>query len=148
METRFEMFTVLIAKISRCIYKIKTEEMQEFNLKSSNVSCLYYLYKKNNLTAKELCVMCGEDKANISRSLKHLENEGFISCQSRKQKKYQTALSLTEKGFTAGKFIAEKIDKILEEASVGLTEENRKIFYQSLTLIASNLENICRNYGE
>ena len=26
MEARFEMFTLLIAKASRCIYKIKTED--------------------------------------------------------------------------------------------------------------------------
>ncbi|MBQ7880983.1 MAG: hypothetical protein IJ358_04000 [Clostridia bacterium] len=53
MEQRFETFTVQIAKISRCIRKIKSEEMAEFNLKSPHVSCLYYLYRQNNkMTAK------------------------------------------------------------------------------------------------
>ena len=148
MEARFEMFTVLIAKASRCIYKIKTGEMSEYNLKSSHVSCLYYLYKAGSLTAKELCDLCGEDKANISRSIKYLENEGYIYCESTAQKRYQSALLLTDKGKIVGKNITEKIDKILYEASNGLTEENRKIFYQSLSLICDNLENICIKYGE
>ncbi len=143
---RFELFTVSIAKVSRYIHKIKNEEVMKFNLKSSHVSCLYYLYKIKELTAKELCDMCGEDKANISRTIKFLENEGYIYCSSDLQKRYQSDFSLTEKGNIVGKHIAEKIDKILLEASKGLTDENRKIFYQSLSLICNNLEKICLNY--
>lgn len=148
MEARFEMFTVLIAKAGRLIYKIKTGEMAKYNLKSSHVSCLYYLYKANTLTAKELCDMCGEDKANISRAVKCLEADGYVYCASSAQKRYQAALYLTEKGVEVGKSIAEKIDKILSDASIGLTEENRTVFYQSLSLICDNLERICNEYEE
>ena len=66
MKERFETFTVLIAKISRNIRKIKLQEMQEYNLKNSHISCLYYLYVSNGLTATELCERCEEDKATIS----------------------------------------------------------------------------------
>ena len=145
MISRFERFTVLITKVSRSIYKIKKEEMAEYNLKSSHVSCLYYLYKENILTAKRLCDLCGEDKANISRSIKYLENEGYIYCQSMEQKRYQN-LSLTEKGKTVGDDIAEKIDRVLVEASAGLTKENRDILYQSLSLVSENLERFCLKY--
>ena len=149
MEARFELFTGLIAKASRYIHKIKSKEMSEYHLKSSHVSCLYYLYKANSpLTAKELCDLCGEDKANVSRTVKFLETEGFICCQSKTQKRYQSPLVLTQKGEKVGKDLAEKIDRILLEASEGLTEENRKIFYQSLSLICDNLEKICTKYGE
>lgn len=148
MEERFERFTVLITKIHRCIYKIKTEEMAEFDLKSSHVSCLYYLYKENTLTAKELCDVCGEDKANISRALKYLESNGYLYCDSALQKRYQSALRLTEKGAEIGKQIAEKIDNILFSASEGLNEADRVIMYKSLALVCSNLEKICENYGE
>ena len=76
--------------------------------------------------------MCGEDKANISRAIKFLECEGYIYCSSVLQKRYQSDFFLTEKGMLVGKHIAEKIDKILLEASNGLTDENRKIFYQQI----------------
>ena len=148
MEERFKIFTVLIANISRSIRRIKTEEMAEFNLKSPHVSCLYYLYKANSLTSKELCDICEEDKANISRSIKHLEENGYITCSPKTQKRYQTPLELTEKGREVGRQIAEKIDNVLELASEGLSEENRKIFYQSLALISGNLQKICERYGE
>ena len=63
MIDRFQTFTVLVAKMNRCIRKIKTEEMAEFDLKSPHVSCLYYLYGADSLTATELCEICEEDKA-------------------------------------------------------------------------------------
>ena len=148
MEGRFETFTILIAKVSRCIYKIKTGEMAEYDLKSSHVSCLYYLYKANSLTAKELCDLCGEDKANISRAIRYLEEQGYVYCQATAQKRYQSALLLTEKGNAVGKEITEKIDRILYDVSEGVTEENRKIFYQSLAVICENLEKICIKYEE
>ena len=59
MQDRFETFTVLIDKVKRCIRRIKTEEMSEYNLKSPHVSCLYYLYRHKDepLTAKELSLV-------------------------------------------------------------------------------------------
>lgn len=148
MQERFKNFTVLIAKINRCIKKIKTEEMQEFNLKSPHVSCLYYLYKESSLTAKELGDICQEDKASLSRSLEYLEKCNFIECNSNLKKRYKSSLELTEKGKNIATIIAEKIDNILNFASEGLTEEKRIILYESLNLISKNLENICNKYGE
>ena len=145
MEERFELFTILIAKANRLVHKIKTEEMSEFNLKSSHVSCLYYLYKLKTLTAKELCDACREDKANVSRAISYLETNDFLKCESTAKKRYQSAFVLTKKGVTTAKKIAEKIDSVINKASEGLAEENREIFYKSLSLICTNLETICNN---
>ena len=51
MEERFETFTVLIARISRSIKRIKAGEMAEFALKGPHVSCLYYLSQCGSMTA-------------------------------------------------------------------------------------------------
>ena len=146
MEHRFETFTVLMASINRCIRKIKSEEMAGFDLKSPHVSCLYYLHKTESLTARELCDVCEEDKANISRSIKYLEENGYLVCHSRMQKRYQSPLTLTEKGREVGKYITERIDSVLKEASAGLSEEHRVILYQSLALINDNLQRLCGEY--
>ncbi len=146
MKERFNTFTVLIAKISRSIRKIKSEEMGELNLKSPHVSCLYYIYKMKRLTATELCDICSEDKASISRSLEYLEQNGYIFCDNKRKKKYRSALTLTEKGVFVGEYIAKKIDSILDMASKGLSEEKRVILYESLALISGNLEKFCKQY--
>lgn len=151
MQNRFELFTVLVSNINRSIRKIKTMEMAEVNLKGPHVSCLYYLYKMRELTAKELCDICQEDKAATSRSLDFLETNGYVTCHSDAKKRYKTPFTLTEKGEQIGEYIAEKIDSILDRASEGLTDEERAVLYKSLALINDNLKNICntenKQYG-
>ena len=148
MEKRFETFTVLINRISRYIRKIKNQEMAEYNLRSAHISCLYYLYAARGLTATELCERCEEDKATISRALEYLEVNGFVSCDAKNAKRYKSPLLLTEKGTAFGKMISEKIDCVLEEVSVGLTEEERLSFYHGLTTISESLEAVAKNRGK
>ena len=146
MQERFKTFTVLITKIKRSIRRIKTEEMAEFDLKSPHVSCLYYLYKAQTLTAKELCDICEEDKAAVSRSIEYLETNGYVTCNSKMQKRYRTPLELTEKGREIGARIVERIDRILGAASEGLDEAERLVMYRSLALISENLQKLCDRY--
>lgn len=140
MTDRYETFTVLISKISRNIRKIKNQEMADYDLRSPHISCLYYLYLSDGLTATELCEKCEEDKATISRSLKYLENNGFLTCDSQTTKRYKSPLILTEKGKAVGKRIADKIEFVFDEIGTGLTEEERISFYRSLNIISDGLE--------
>jgi DNA-binding MarR family transcriptional regulator len=146
MEERFQAFTVLVSNLNRCIYKIKTEEMAEYNLKSSHVSCIYYIYRYGSLTPKELCDLCGEDKANISRALKYLEENQYLVINNDSNKKYQRPIVLTENGVKIGKHLSEKINEILSIASEGLSEEKRNIMYEGLSLINNRLNKICDEY--
>ena len=148
MEERFQAFTGLIADINRCIHKLKAEEMAEFELKSSHVSCLYYLHKSNALTAKELCALCREDKANVSRAIKYLESAGYLLCDSKTAKRYQSPLTLTEAGRRVGERIAGKIDRILEQSSAGLTDEQRQMMYHALSVVSGNLQKLCSAYDD
>ena len=148
MEERFETFTVLINRISRNIRKIKNQEMADYNLRSAHVSCLYYIYRAETITATELCEKCEEDKATISRALDYLEKNEFITCLSPNTKRYKSPLVLTEKGSIVGKKIADKIDGVLDQISVGLTEEERQNFYRYLSIISNSLEVIANKEGE
>ena len=145
MQERFETFTILINRISRNIRKIKNQEMAEYRLRSAHVSCLYYLYLSNELTATELCERCEEDKATISRALDYLETNGFLTCEAKSAKRYKSPLRLTELGLEVGKKIADKIDAVLDAVSTGLTEEERVAFYRSLSIISKSLEAVSKN---
>ena len=111
MQERFEMFTVLINRISRDIRKIKNQEMTAYHLRSTHISCLYYIYSLDGVTAAELCEHCEEDKATVSRALCYLEDNGFIYRNTDCSKRYKSPLYLTDKGQAAGKRIAEKIGR-------------------------------------
>jgi DNA-binding MarR family transcriptional regulator len=142
MEERFELFTALITKISRSIKKIKNQEVEEYGLRSPHVSCLYYLYISDNMTATELVERCEEDKATISRAIDYLESNGYLVSDASVGKRYKTPLVLSERGREVGEKIAAKIARVLDEISVGLTEEERAAFYRSLTIISDSLESI------
>ena len=144
MRERFKTFTVLIANINRNIRRIKTEVMEEYDLKCPHVSCLYYLYVKGPLTAKELCEICNEDKGAISRSVDYLISESIIE-NNTEGKRYKSLLKLTEKGKEVGAYVAEKINEVLDVASVGITDEERTIMYTTLTRINDNLQGAGKN---
>ena len=144
MMGRFETFTVLINRISRNIRKIKNQEMAEYQLRSSHISCLYYLHVGQELTATELCEKCEEDKATISRSLDYLEENGYLALRERNVKRYKSPLMLTEKGREAGLRIAQKIDAVLDEISGGLTEKERAEFYRCLAVISDSLDAVAQ----
>ena len=155
MNQRFETFTVLIASISRSIRRLKTEETAEFNLKSPHVSCLYYLYKAESLTAAEICEVCDEDKAAVSRSILYLEQNGFLTRLGKPKgaggaggKHYRTPLVLTDKGREVAAKLVERIDRVLDEVANGVTDEERAILYRCLGQIDRNLAGMCeQRYG-
>ena len=140
MEERFELFTALITKISRSIKKIKNQEVEEYGLRSPHVSCLYYLYITDGLTATELCERCEEDKATVSRSLDYLETNGYILCESKSAKRYKSPLYLTEQGRMVAAKVAAKISRVLDDVSAAMTEEERVAFYRSLARSSDSLE--------
>lgn len=149
MEDRFEKFTLLIYNIYRAISKIKSNEMEKLGLKSTHVSCLYYLFKNGGkLTPKQLCSACEEDKASISRAVDYLEKCGLLTFNPTDDKRYKVPIVLTEKGQKTGKFVSDKVDEILSKASEGLSENDRKCLYKCLALISDNLKKILNENGE
>lgn len=146
MKERFRTFTVLITKIYRAIRRIKNEETEKYGLNNPHVSCLYYLYKNEALTLKELTDICLEDKAILSKAISLLETNKLIVCDSDKKKRYNSYFRLTDQGLKIAKSIASKIDNILDYASGGINNNDRKVLYRSLSLISKNLDKLCESY--
>lgn len=138
MIQRFDAFVSGITSCYKYIQRIKSMEMTEFGLKGTHVMCLYYLRQNPaGLTASQLCGLCAEDKAAISRTVSELKSRGYITTLS--QKAYRAMLTLT----AAGQEVARKFDQLIESwvtaGGDGLTEEERSDFYKSLSSIAENL---------
>lgn len=137
MLQRFEAFVTGVTVCYKYIQRIKTAEMSEFGLKGTHVMCLFFLHHKpEGLTAAQLCQLCAEDKAAISRTIATLQDRGYIDGSD---KKYRAPLTLTQEG----KAIAEKIDALIEQwvglGGDGLTADERATFYNTLERISENL---------
>jgi DNA-binding MarR family transcriptional regulator len=117
--------------------------MAELDLKSPHVSCLYYLYKADSLTSKELCDICEEDKANISRTVKYLVDNGYvIRVKGGKSGRY-ARLALTERGIEVGEFLSEQIERIISIVSDGIDDDTLDLMYSSLGTIEKRLGRLC-----
>lgn len=138
MDKLFESFTVTVLKINKMIQKIKQVEMQEYNLKGVHVMCIYYLNeRKQGLTASELMRLTYEDKAALSRALKQLRDDGYVTYDV---DTYNANITMTNKGEKIAESIVEKIDKAVLAASADFTDEQRAFFYQSLNIICGNIK--------
>ena len=71
-----------------------------------------------------------------------IEKNGYITCASGAGKRYKSPLRLTERGKAVGHAIGEKIMRIVEAASEGLSEAERQTMYRALALVSENLERI------
>ena len=139
MIQRFQSFVGGISSCYKYIQHIKSMEMAEFGLKGAHVMCLFFLHQNpQGLTAANLCQLCAEDKAAISRTIASLQKEGFIATCD---KKYRALLQLTQKGQQVAQQFTALIEQWVDFGGSGLSEEERTIFYRALNLISNNLKN-------
>ena len=138
MLHRFDAFVTGISACYKYIQRIKSAEMTEFGLRGTHVMCLYHLRQHpNGLTAAQLCGLCAEDKAAISRTLSELRQKEYISSASNKS--YRTPLRLTQAGLEIAKKMEPLIQSWVSAGGDGLTDTERADFYRSLEKIAANL---------
>ena len=140
MTNRFQDFLTGITVCYKYIQRIKNAEMTEFGLKGTHVACMFYLnHNHDGLTAAQLCSLCAEDKASISRTVRDLRQKGYIEEGSGRA--YRALLRLTP----AGAQIAQRMEPVIAEwvgiGGVGLTDEQRTSFYDTLHSISENLRN-------
>ncbi len=144
MIQRFEQFTGAIAQIHRCVQKIKRAEMTELGLKGQHVRCLVAMGgRPEGVTAAELCSLCGEDKAAVSRTVADLEDRGLVACAQPEGKRYRARLTLTDKGRETARQVNERVEQAVLRGGDGLTPERREEFYTALNLVAANLKKLC-----
>lgn len=137
MIQRFQSFVTGITVCYKYIQRIKSAEMTEFGLKGTQVMCLFFLHHNpEGLTATQLCQLCAEDKAAISRTVASLQKQGYIESG---EKRYRAMLQLTESGLQVAKQLDGMIAQWVGIGGDGLTEEDRAAFYRVLEIIAQNL---------
>lgn len=138
MLQRFQDFVTGITVCYKYIQRIKNAEMTEFGLKGIHVSCLFYLHcNADGLTASQLCQLCAEDKATISRIVADLRSKGYV--QRSGGKNYREPLRLTESGHALAQQMLPLIESWVSIGGQGLTDGQRESFYESLASISQHL---------
>ncbi len=148
MDKRYERFSYLISNINRNLQKLKNIEMSELGLKGKAVQIIYHLYQnENGVSFSQLCMLCDEDKGAVSRTLKELVGQGYVTIQEGKGK-YKNPVKLTEIGHKTGQIVASKIERYLDFGSQGINDKSREELYSSLEIVSNNLQKVIKEIGE
>ncbi len=143
MYTRFERFSLGISEISRYWHKLASEEMEKQGLKSSHSLYLLTLARyADGLTAPQICEYCGKDKADVSRMMKILEQNGMVTKDGGFQNGYGGIYRLTDRGREIAEHIRSRASKAVEIAGADLTDEQRDIFYMALESITARMREL------
>ena len=141
MLERYEEFTAKINLAYKYIMKIKTHEMNNLDLKAAHLNVIYYLGKNTSgLTASELCWLCKEDKAWISKNLNYLKKKKLIEkFNEDKDKTYRSKYYMTNEGMDIYNEIISIISIISHKCAEGCTKEELDIFYKVFGRLITNL---------
>ena len=143
MIERFEQFSYSINVIYRYVLKIEREEMEKYGYRGSYALYLAIMYHfPDGLTASKLSEISDRDKAGISRTVAEMEQKGLITKQSNHDNFYRAKLVLTKKGRDVADLVRKKAIYAVSRAGDGISDEDRKIFYDCLFSISSNLKKI------
>lgn len=144
MIQKYEHFSLSVSRIYHDIQRIERQEMEKFGLKGPHAQPLLVMQRHpEGITAAQLCEICDKDKAAISRSLSELEEKGMVSRERTGTGSYRASLHLTRQGEEAARAVGDKARQAVEQAGIGLEDDQRQIFYRVLALIAENLHTIC-----
>ena len=143
MVDRFRRFSLSLFEISRCWHKLAAEEMSKYGLKGPYAIYLVVLqHNPEGLTAARLCELCGRDKADVSRCLSAMQEKGLVVRE--KGNSYRAKILLTELGIQAAEHVCRRASVAVELAGRDVSNEDRAVFYQSLTSITENLRTLSR----
>lgn len=146
MRSKYEQFTASVLCLSRCIQKIQRTEMAKYGLKGAHAQCLITMgHYPEGVTVAQLSRISEKDKAAISRTLSELEKQGLVQKRKDGENAYRAPVLLTDAGREASARVEQLAQMAVEQAGVGLTEERRAVFYETLELIAGNLMRISRD---
>ena len=140
MVERFEKFSYLISELSKLLHKLEAEELMELGVKGPYAIYILALAKsKSGISMPNLSKICARDKADVSRAVAALIEKGLAKKLDTEQMKYRAPVILTEKGFLVAERISDKARRAVEIASEGISDADRKTFYDTLETICSNM---------
>jgi len=139
MLNRFAQFSYVISNIYRNIQKIEHDEMVKLGYKGAFAQYLVALANQpNGITSTKLCVICDKNKAAVSRILQEMEDKELIF----RNHSYNALITLTKKGEKIAQYVCEKAELAVQEVSKGLNDEQRQLFYSTLSQITTAVQKL------
>ena len=139
-ETGFEAFSSLIGSANKNLDRLKTKGMEKYGLSGIHTLCLRQLYEaEKGLTRSELSARLSIDRAQVTRIIGDLLEEGYVTESSAKSN-YRKKCLLTPKGTEVTSDVNERVRKLTQFVSGDIPSEKLDSFYETLEEICKNLK--------
>lgn len=142
METgRFLIFYQSFDSVLKDIKKKEMSYMSEYGLRSVHMVCILRMKQsEKGMTVTELAKATQKDKALISRTIKELTADGFVTTKTTvEDKSYKKKYYLTEKSERIATDINDDIGEYMSKARMGIPEEDMQKFYEVLSSLTHNI---------
>ncbi len=139
-QDRLDQFMTLVVGASRSVTKLKNRYMTEYGLGSTHTMCIRRLYASpEGLTRTKLAEVCELDKAQVSRIIVELTENGYVS-EGPGSTNYKRRIRLSEEGRRIAEDINDKVLRINQFVSGKITKEEIATFYRVFGEICENLK--------
>lgn len=125
----------LVLIISRSNFLYLKNHLKDLDLKGYQITMLFEIYKGKNISQHEIGSNYNIDKGVISRTLKKLEDDGFISREIDENNRRRNIVSLTKKGEEAVEEIINIFNQWESEIYEGIDIE-KDVLHEVLKTIA------------
>lgn len=143
MPDRFERFSFAILEIWHHWHTIASAELAPLGLKIPHALILLTMQSyEEGITAAQLSELCGRDKSEVSRSIALLEKKGLILRDEVNRGSYRARLRFTREGRQIAARLRARARIAVECGGRGIGEAQRNLFYETLELIAYNLQTL------
>ncbi len=147
MISRYEILSTFVADISREICKISAKEMLRYGLRGSSAKYLLVMLEHGApMTATKLSQLSERDKADVSRAMTDLYNNGLV--MQGNGGKYRAKLALTKRGLAVARELHERAEKIIGYVGKDIADAERELLYRMLSSISNNLHRLNSENGE
>lgn len=144
MDTlRFLMFRRSFDRILKDIKKKEMSYMSDYGLRSVHFGCLLRINQSaDGMTVTELAKESQTDKALISRVIKELTNDGFVTASG---SGYHKRYFLSEKSKKIVSDIMGDIGEYMAQARKDIPEQDMQKFYEVLATLTYNISLIAND---
>ena len=145
MQSRYEQFSYMVSVINRHIQKLEHDEMIKFGYKGAFAQYLMAMrHYPEGITSAQLSEMCDKDKAAVSRVVTEMISKGLVVRKAATDTMYRAKLTLSAEGEKVAEFVARRACAAIEAMGHELGEEQRKVLYATLELIADKLHTLSK----
>lgn len=134
-----------IGYLSRMAHRYFNEKLGELGIGSGQIFILRDLFDHDGIHQEVLVNHCQVHKANITRALSKLEENGFIRREADPLDKRANLLYATEKALSIKTEFLSIFSSWTEKLTKGFTEEEKEMSYAFLDRMAKNVE---PDYGD